>query len=273
MEDVFGFAVKKLPSPPNANDKRRKYVIGALTEYLHSQQQHGLPLHLGAGALLFTLLEEQKSYYQLQLLVQYNLVPDSMDLAYRLLALEEVFPPSAELAMDMLKRLGPLGGDALMGRLLERGQLLPACRFIRSHGNSHGLRSYPARPLLAAAAKRKDSVFAAVFHFFRQRNEAWHNTIHFRPEEQCDEFVQLWQESYGDQVEVDDGMGEAAAPSTPMSGVIDAADYPDMFGGGETETQPAAEVEAEAAEAPAAAEEEAAAEDGAVASAAPAAED
>ena len=217
VERVFGFALSQLPSPPDAAHPRRKYVIAVLTEYLHSLQTHGLPLHLGASAMLFRLLEEQGSYYQLQLLVQYHLIPDSMDLAYRLLALESAFPPAAELAADMFKRLGPLGGEALMGDLLQRDQLLPACRFIRSHGHSHGLRSYPARPLLAKAAARKDGVFAAVFNFFRQRNEAWHNSIHFRPDEQCDEFVDLWQRSYGDQVEVDHGEPPPAAAATPTA--------------------------------------------------------
>jgi hypothetical protein len=69
--------------------------------------------------------------------------------------------------MDMFKRLGPLGHDALMSCLLARGQLLAACRFIRSQR----LWNWPAGPLLAAAAKAERPTFAAVYNFFRQRNE------------------------------------------------------------------------------------------------------
>ena len=43
---------------------------------------------LGA-TLLLMMLAEQGSFYQLHQLVQYHLVPDSLELAYRLLALED----------------------------------------------------------------------------------------------------------------------------------------------------------------------------------------
>ena len=45
-------------------------MIAVLTEYLHSQQQHALTLDVTAGMLLLTLLEEQRSFYQLHQLVQ-----------------------------------------------------------------------------------------------------------------------------------------------------------------------------------------------------------
>ena len=129
-------------------------------------------------------------------LVQYHLVPDAMDLACRLLSLEPKYPPCAELAMDMFRRLGPLGNDALMRCLLSRGMLLSACRFIRAQR----LLNFPPRPLLVAAAGHKDraSLFPAIFHFFLQRNEVWRGAPDFLPEEDCDEFVALWERSYGD---------------------------------------------------------------------------
>ena len=98
--------------------------------------------------------------------------------------------------MDMFRRLGPLGNDALMSCLLERGKLLAACRFIRSQR----LLNYPPRPLLAAACAHRDhaSLFPAVFHFFRQRNEVWRGSPDFLPEEDCEEFVAVWERSYGD---------------------------------------------------------------------------
>ena len=98
VEHVFGPAVARLPTPPNAHHPRRRYIVAVLTEYLHSQQQHALTLDVSAGVLLLTVLEEQRDYYQLHQLVQYHLVPDSLDLAYRLLALEGRYPPGAPSA-------------------------------------------------------------------------------------------------------------------------------------------------------------------------------
>ena len=231
---VFETAVAQLPKPADAQNARRRYVLAVLTEYLHSQQQHALTLDVSAGMLLLTLLEEQGSFYQLHQFVQYHLVPDSLELAYRLLALESKYPPAVELAMDMFKRLGPLGNDALMSCLLERGQLLAACRFIRSQR----LLTYPPRPLLAAAASKEPPTFAAVFTFFRQRNEVWRGSPAFLPEEECEEYVAMWEAMFGEPptnppltsrssvesvsdglggVGIDEGAGAilAEAPSTP----------------------------------------------------------
>ena len=120
-----------------------------------------------------------------------------MDLAYRLLSLEQKYPPCADLAMDMFRRLGPLGRDALMSCLLERGKLLAACRVIQKQR----LLSYPPRPLLAAAttSPESDSLFPAVFRFFRLRNEVWRGSPAFVPEEHCDEFVARWEGRFGEQ--------------------------------------------------------------------------
>jgi hypothetical protein len=218
---VFEQAIKKLRSPADAKEPRRRYLLAALTEYLHSRQQHALPLDERAGNLVLSMLEAQRSYYQLHQFVQYHLVPDSMDLAYRLLSLEPEYPPAAELALDMFKRLGPLGSDALTGCLLERGQLLAACRFIRSNG----LKTFPPRPLLQAAAARKDGIFAAVFNFFRQRNEVWRHSPHFLPEEQCEEYVALWEARYSDQADAaheqagspEGEDGDSAHPELPVT--------------------------------------------------------
>ena len=216
---VFESASAALPTAVDARCPRRRYLIGALSEFLRSQQEHGLPLDIGAGTLLFSLLEAQGSYYQLHQLVQYHLVPDAMDLAYRLLSLESRYPPCADLAMDMFRRLGPLGNDALMSCLLERGRLLAACRFIRAQR----LLNYPPRPLLAAAAAHREraSLFPAVFHFFSQRNEVWRGSPAFLPDEGCDEFVALWEASY-----VEDAARGGPPPAASPLGAAGEAEAP-----------------------------------------------
>ena len=56
-----------LPSPPDAQHPRRRYMSAVLTEDLHSQQQHALTLDVTAGMLLLTLLG-------LTIMKDYNLV-------------------------------------------------------------------------------------------------------------------------------------------------------------------------------------------------------
>ena len=113
-------------------------------------------------------------------------------LASQLLELEEKYPPAAELALDMLRRLGAASNETVMAHLLAKGDLLGACRFIRHQR----LLAYPARTLLAAAAARDDdpSLFASVYSFFQQRNEVWRGSAAFLPEEGCDEYVGMWEE-------------------------------------------------------------------------------
>ena len=215
---VFVPLVSELPSPPDARCARRRRLIASLCEWLHAQQQHMLPPDDASGALLLALLAEQKSYFQLHQFVQYHVVADSALLAAQarlarnscshraiplyshlrsllasqLLELEEKYPPAAELALDMLRRLGAASNETVMGHLLAKGDLLGACRFIRHQR----LLAYPARTLLAAAAARDDdpSLFAAVYSFFQQRNEVWRGSAAFLPEEGCDEYVGMWEE-------------------------------------------------------------------------------
>ena len=112
-------------------------------------------------------------------------------LASQLLELEEKYPPAAELALDMLRRLGAASNETVMGHLLAKGDLLGACRFIRHQR----LLAYPAKTLLAAADDDDDpAVFAAVYSFFLQRNEVWRGSADFLPEEGCDEYVRIWEE-------------------------------------------------------------------------------
>lgn len=212
LRHVFRPAVAALPTPCDPRCAKRRYLIAAITEYLHSQQQHALPTDGEIGALLLALLAQQRSFYQLHQFVQYHVVADSAPLAAQLLALEAQYPPAAELAMDMLKRLGAAANDTIMRHLLEQGQLLAACRFIRHQR----LLAYPARPLLAAAAASGNAAtFAAVFSFFQQRNEVWRGSPAFLPEEGCNEFVLKWEAD-------NEGLRGAAAASGQAAPVFSA---------------------------------------------------
>ncbi|KOO52996.1 hypothetical protein Ctob_010768 [Chrysochromulina tobinii] len=165
-----------------------------LTEFLLSQQQHSLPTNAGIGTLALMLLGEQGSFYQMHQLVQFMLVPDSIELAMRLLSFEPKYPPAAELAIDMLQRLGPGAVETLMECLMRRGLLLAACRLLRSQR----MVLYPARRLLQAAFESGDAtLFAAVYTHFEQRNEVWRGSKAFAPEEGCAEYVAKFEEMFG----------------------------------------------------------------------------
>jgi len=195
IRKIFAPALEVLQGEAaDAQSTRRRYLIAALTEMLRALQQTVLVVDSEVGALLLQLLVEQGSYYQVHQFVQYNVVPDSAALVAQLLEMETDYPPAAALAVDILRRLGPAANHTIVERLLRRGELLTACRFIRQQG----LLSYPARPLLQAAAACPDpQTFAHVFGFLMQRNEVWRGSAAFLPEEGCDDYVRRYMGSFG----------------------------------------------------------------------------
>jgi len=186
---VFAPAVAALGTPADPRCQARRYLIGALTELLHSLQRHARMADEEAGALLLDLLAEQGSYFQVHQYVQYNVVPDSPRLVAQLFTLAPAYPPAAALAVDILRRLGASANEAIIDWMLHHGELLTACRFIRQQG----LLAHPPRPLLDAAAACNDpQVFTTVFGFLLQRNEVWRGDPAFLPEEGCEVHVRRW---------------------------------------------------------------------------------
>ena len=106
LRHVFQPAIAQLPTSCDPRCPKRRYLIAAITEYMHSQQQHALPPDGEVGGALLALLAQQRSFFQLHQFVQYHIVADSPALAAQLLALVPEYPPAAELALDMLRRLG-----------------------------------------------------------------------------------------------------------------------------------------------------------------------
>jgi len=187
---VFWPAIKALPQPPDGRSPERRHLIGVITEYLHAQYQHALPADEELAIALLDILAQQGSYYQLHQLVQYHIVADSPRLVSQLLALVPEYEPASQLALDMLKRLGPSAHEAILHQLLKQGELLAACRMIRHQR----LLSVAPKPFLSAASGSTDpSVFPAVYSFFLQRNLASRGSPEFLAEEQCEEFVLLWE--------------------------------------------------------------------------------
>jgi hypothetical protein len=170
---------------------RRRHLLAAISLYLLSQMQSGQSPDPELGSLLLSLLVEQRSFSQLHQLLQAQAIPDSLGLAQQLLGLEPLYPPAAELGMDMLRRLGPPAHGLLVDHLVLTGDVLAACRAIRHLR----LLAYPPRPLLEAAVARRDpTVFPTVYAFLALRNRSCRGSTVFLPEEDCDEFTARYNE-------------------------------------------------------------------------------
>jgi len=191
LDNVFKPAVAKLPSSCDARNTARRYLIAAMTEFLHSQLHAGRPLDPELGMLLVSLLSQQGSFFQVHQLVQYHVLGDSLALVESLLEIEQCYPPATELAMDMMWRLGARTHGALVDRLLHKGDVLVACRAIRHLG----LFGYPPAPILEAASKKDDpTVFSTAYAFLSLRNRSYRGSTAFLPEENCDGFTARYEE-------------------------------------------------------------------------------
>lgn len=188
---VFRPAISALPATCDEQCSRRRHLLAAMSLYLHSQLQAGLPADPELGSLLLSLLVQQGSFSQLHQLVRTRAVPDSLGLAQELLELETLYAPAAELGMDMLRRLGAPAHGLIVDHLVRKGDVMAACRTIRHLR----LLAYPSRPLLEVAAARRDpTVFPTVYAFLALRNRSCRGSTSFLPEEDCDEFTARYNE-------------------------------------------------------------------------------
>ena len=84
--------------------------------------------------------------------------------------------------------------DEIVDVLLSKKQLLSALRFVRSNGMENHV---SARRFLETAASANDNMlFYTVFRFFVARNVASRRSPHFRADEKCGEFVQMYNELF-----------------------------------------------------------------------------
>ena len=72
--------------------------------------------------LLINSLVYNNRFYQLHQFIQFHVITDSAPIACQLLALEKLYPPAGQLALDMFKRLGYLNSN-IIDVLLSRYQV------------------------------------------------------------------------------------------------------------------------------------------------------
>lgn len=125
-----------------------KKIIAIIIEYLRSLEERQIPAQHFLHELLINILVRSEQFYQLHQLLQYHVIRDSKPLACLLLSLEAVYPPSFQLAMDMLCRLRT-SDELITEILLSKGKVISAIIFAKSRNLE---RTIPPRKFLEAAS-------------------------------------------------------------------------------------------------------------------------
>ena len=184
QKDMYTQVVSPLAEHKDVN----KFIIAVLIEYIRSLSQLCIPVEFFLYEMLINILVRQKQFYQLHQFLQYHVVSDSKQLACLLLSLQNEYPPTHQLALDMLKRLGT-ANDEIVEVLLSNQQVLAALRFVRSIGQ---IDQISARKFLEAAQNCDLKTFFSVYQFFEQRNLALRSNAKFAPGEHCEKYVEYF---------------------------------------------------------------------------------
>jgi hypothetical protein len=148
-----------------------KYFSAVLIEYIRSLNYFLVPVEHYIYKLVIDVLIRNNRFYQLHQFLQYHIISDSPHVACQLLALEKIYPPTYQLALDMLKRLSSkrkVVREQIVEVLLTRQQFIPALRLIR---NSKDVSYSVPRFLDAAFTQNDNTLFYSVYKFFEKRGE------------------------------------------------------------------------------------------------------
>lgn len=171
-----------------------KFMVAVLVEYIRSLNQFEIEVEHYLYELIINLLVHNKRFYQLHQFLQYHVISDSKPLACLMLSLESTYPPTYQLALDMLKRLNT-ANEEIIEVLLSKRQLLPALRYVRATGAED---SISPRKFLEVASNPEDSMlFYTVYKFFEQRNMRLRGSPDFAPGEHCDMYVKRFESRFG----------------------------------------------------------------------------
>ena len=130
-----------------------KRQISVLVEYHRSLCGVGVPVQHFLSELLINLLVRGKFWYQLHQLLQYHVIADSKVLACLLLSFESVYPPSLQLALDMMHRMRN-SKEEIFEILLSKGMIIPGIKYAARND----LNSLSVRKLLKTAVESEDEM-------------------------------------------------------------------------------------------------------------------
>ncbi|XP_060802403.1 regulator of MON1-CCZ1 complex isoform X3 [Amyelois transitella] len=166
------------------------HTVQVITAYLASLARHGLGAQHCTGELAVRALVTRGAAGRLRALARRAALADGRPLACQLLSLGHRDPAAAQLALDMLARLG--AHEEIAEVLLSCAEPVSALGAARQAGAP-----VPPRKLLSAArayAEReaRPLAFLAVFHVLRARNLRARGDPRFLKGEQCDSFVEYY---------------------------------------------------------------------------------
>ena len=171
----------------NFKQTNEKFMMGVLVEYIRSLTKHQIPIEFYLQEMLVMHLTKKKKFHQLHQFLQYNVLPDSKELAALLLSIEKEYQPAYYLALDILKRTHNAKED-ITELLLSKQQIIPAIRYLES---IDALDSASPRKFLKAAFDTGDNMtFYTVYMMFQKRNIRLRKQPGFAPGEQCDIYEQ-----------------------------------------------------------------------------------
>ncbi|EFA86648.1 colon cancer-associated Mic1-like domain-containing protein [Heterostelium album PN500] len=133
-----------------------RFLIAILTEYIRSLNYQYCGKSDKLFSLLLSLFIDNQMFSQLHRFLQYNVIEDSENIAYKLLSISETYPPALQLSLDMFKRLKM--PNVIISTLLEKKQVLLALRFMRSTKTKYNVDEF----LKHASLQGDDTLFFTV---------------------------------------------------------------------------------------------------------------
>ncbi|KAF6211931.1 hypothetical protein GE061_012448 [Apolygus lucorum] len=157
---VFSKLAEKLDMSKTDDTKGHKVLSWVLLEYIRSLADLQIPTQPFIYELLIKMMVITENFYQLHQLLQFYAVNDTKSLAILLLSLENRYPASPQLALDMLERLGT-GTDEIIEILLAKKEVISCLRYSEQKTGPHQT-IVPMKCLDAARQNGNKRVFHAV---------------------------------------------------------------------------------------------------------------
>ncbi|CAF3623046.1 unnamed protein product [Rotaria socialis] len=161
-------------SDDNHQTKTLKFATSIVIEYIRSLNGFNIPADYFIYELLVNLLVKNNQFFQLQQLIQYQVLTDSLKLACLLLSLSNKQQPTTQIALDMLKRLTN-ANEEIVEILLGNNFVVEALQFCIDH---LPITRTLARKLLESALKSDELLssttsnqkilFFTVYSFFEE---------------------------------------------------------------------------------------------------------
>eukprot|EP00466_Bigelowiella_natans_P017136 jgi/Bigna1/91710/estExt_fgenesh1_pg.C_1140030 len=173
----------------------RASIVPYVLEYVRNVTKNFLKLSERMNMFLVELLLKDKRYFELHQFLQYHILLDSKVFAQKLLELQEEYQPAYQLSLDMWYRLGAF--PEMMRVLVSKRQVMQALQLVTHHSavfREEGLK--PRDFLRAALDMGRSGTFFTAFRFFQARNQALRGSASFLPEDECEEFVRVFERNF-----------------------------------------------------------------------------